>query len=61
MANGWKYAPKRNDTKKLHPDLVHWDVLREESREKDRDAIRNLESTYEPALADMGLQIVRLG
>ena len=60
-ADGWKQSSVRNDAKKRHPDLVDWSVLPETSRNKDRDAVRNLQTTYETALADLGLQIVRLG
>lgn len=57
---GWRYGPQRDDSKKLHPDLVPWDRLPEPSKEKDRDAVRNLSAVYDTALAEVGLQIVRL-
>jgi hypothetical protein len=49
-----EYGPVRDD--KHHPDLVPWDELSEKSRDKDREAVRNLI----PVLADAGLRIVRL-
>jgi hypothetical protein len=57
---GWRHGPVRDDRKKLHPDLVPWDELTEASKEKDRDAVRNLPTVYDTALAEVGLQIVRL-
>ncbi len=60
MQRGWRYGPTRDDEEKLHPDLVPWDRLPESSKEKDRDAVRNLPTIYDNALAEVGLQIVRL-
>jgi RyR domain len=59
-AQGWHYGPQRDDKRRLHPDLVPWEKLGEKSRNRDRDAVRNLPTIYEAALADVGLQIVRL-
>ncbi len=59
--DGWRQGPERDDRRRIHPDLVPWEQLPESSRAKDREAIRNLQTTYETALADIGLQIVRLG
>jgi hypothetical protein len=61
LADGWRHGPQRDDRRKVHPDLVPWERLAESSRAKDREAVRNLQTTYETALADIGLQIVRLG
>jgi hypothetical protein len=54
-SRGWKPGPRDND-KKLHPSLVPWEQLPESERDKDRDAVRDLD----PVLADAGLQMVRL-
>jgi hypothetical protein len=57
---GWRFAEKTDADRKRSTDLVPWDRLREESRAKDREAVRGLETTFAEALADIGLQIVRL-
>jgi hypothetical protein len=36
MSDGWRYGPKRNDTRKEHPDLVPYDQLPEGEKEYDR-------------------------
>lgn len=38
LAEGWKYGPKRDDTKKEHPDLVPYKELSESEKEYDRQA-----------------------
>lgn len=54
--NGWRYGPRRDDTRRVHPGLVAWPLLPEEQRDKDRLFIRAL-----PALlSGMGLAIVRI-
>jgi voltage-gated potassium channel Kch len=53
--HGWAWGPERDDTTKLHPDLVPWDALSEDEREKDRQAVRFISRM----LADTGLAIVR--
>jgi hypothetical protein len=40
QAQGYVYGPKREG--KQHPDMVGWQYLSENAREKDRDAIREL-------------------
>lgn len=57
---GWRLAAQTDPDRKRSTDLVPWDQLREESRAKDREAVRGLETTFADALADIGLQIVRL-
>ena len=53
---GWTHGTKRDNDRKLHPDLVPWDELDEEAREKDRVMVRDL-----PAfLAKTGLGVERL-
>jgi hypothetical protein len=54
--NGWRYGPQRDDTARVHPDLVGWADLSEPSREKDRQAIRQLPDI----LADAGFHVVRV-
>jgi voltage-gated potassium channel Kch len=53
---GWQYGDVRDDDRRRHPDLRPWDALGEETREKNRDAIRRLPE----ALADAGFEIVRI-
>ena len=56
IARGWRYAEKRDDRRKLHPDLVDWAVLPDGVREKDRDSVRAIPGI----LHDAGYQILRL-
>lgn len=37
MDEGWKYGPQRNDEKKEHPGLVHYDQLSDSEKEYDRN------------------------
>ena len=53
-AQGYVFGPKRIGNQ--HPDLVAWAQLSEHSREKDRNAIREIPSI----LAQAGLQVVRI-
>lgn len=54
--NGWRYGPRRDDVRRIHPGLTPWAVLPEDQRDKDRLFIRAL-----PALlSGMGLAIVRV-
>jgi hypothetical protein len=53
----WTYGPVRDDDKKLHPDLVEWENLRDDSRDKSRRAIRRLPDI----LGEAGFEIVDLG
>ena len=53
---GWRYAAKRNDGKKLHPDLLAWGQLSEEAAEKDRESVRRLPDI----LARAGYTIVKV-
>jgi voltage-gated potassium channel Kch len=54
--NGWKHGEQRDDTRKLHPDLIDWAYLSDEARDKDRNAISSLPAT----LHEAGFQILRL-
>jgi hypothetical protein len=40
MSEGWSYGPTRDDTKKLHPDLVPYGDLAESEKEYDRTTVR---------------------
>jgi hypothetical protein len=54
QAQGYVYGPNREG--KQHPDLVDWQYLSENARDKDRDAIRELPGILRQA----GFQILRL-
>jgi hypothetical protein len=36
MADGWRYGPRRDDTRKEHPSLVPYEELSESEKEYDR-------------------------
>lgn len=55
-AQGWSPGGKRDDRRKIHPDLVDWAALPESERQKDRDAVRAIPGI----LHDAGFQILRL-
>jgi hypothetical protein len=55
-AAGWRYGERRDDERKLHPEMIEWDRMAPEMRERDRDAIRDMPSI----LADAGFRIIRL-
>ena len=42
MRAGYVCGPARDDSRKTHPDLVPWDALAEESRDKDRAMVHGL-------------------
>jgi len=56
----WRYGPQRDDVRRIHPDLVPWDALSEESRQRDREAVAAIPNEFGEVLAEFGLQIVRL-
>jgi hypothetical protein len=56
IAQGWSYAPKRDNRRKTHPDLREWDALDEATQQKDRNAI----SAIPGILREAGYQILRL-
>jgi hypothetical protein len=58
-AHGWRYAPVRDNRKKLHPSMRPWAKLSDPDQDKDRDTIRSIPHVYADALADFGLQIIR--
>jgi uncharacterized protein YbjT (DUF2867 family) len=55
-AAGWRHGQERDDERRLHPELVEWDLLTPEMRERNRDAIRDMPTI----LADAGFRIIRL-
>jgi hypothetical protein len=54
-AKGWRHGDVRDNDRKLHPDLVEWEYLSEDSRDKDRSAVRAIPEH----LAAAGLQIIQ--
>jgi hypothetical protein len=54
-AKGWRHGPVRDDDRKLHPDLVDWEYLTDDGRDKDRAAVRAIPEHLDAA----GLQAVR--
>src|SRR6185312_4829153 len=40
--SGWRYGPRRDDARRVHPGLVAWPQLAEDQREKDRLFIQAL-------------------
>lgn len=52
----WKRADVRNDARREHPDMVPFDELTEEVKDKDRDPVRDIPAT----LATVGLRVMRL-
>ena len=53
---GYRWGEQRDDRRNTHPDLVEWEELSEEGREKDRVMVRDL-----PAfLAKAGFQVERV-
>jgi hypothetical protein len=53
--SGWTYGTPRDDSKKIHPDLIDWEKLTEEEKMKDRDAVREIPQR----LANVGFEIYR--
>ena len=39
-ANGWTFAPTRDNAKKHHPSLIAWEDLSEAEKDKDRSVLR---------------------
>ena len=42
FADGWRYAPETEKSKKLHKDLVPWDQLSEKEKDKDRTLVKGI-------------------
>jgi hypothetical protein len=55
--NGWRYAETRDDTRKLHPDMLPFAELPEREKGKDRNTIRH----YPDFAARAGYRIVPIG
>jgi hypothetical protein len=55
--NGWRYAETRDDTRKLHPDMLPFAALPERENGKDRNTIRH----YPDFAARAGYRIVPIG
>lgn len=53
IANGWTYAPVRDNTAKHHPNLLPWEEIDEPTRQIDRDMVE----AWPKALAAAGLGI----
>ncbi|MEV0163291.1 RyR domain-containing protein [Nonomuraea fuscirosea] len=53
---GWTHGPERDDDALRHPDLLDWEYLSEQARDKDREAVAQLPDI----LQDAGFRIVRL-
>lgn len=57
LQEGWSYAPgPKNTNKKNHPDLIAWEKLPEESKEWNRNSVRELPKF----LAKAGFQVYRV-
>ena len=54
--NGWRYAPVRDNEKKLHPLLVEWDKLDPAEKKKDIDAVNNIF----PLLKNIGFRVYKV-
>ena len=37
--NGWRFGPVRNDTQKIHPNMLPYNDLSEADKQKDRDSV----------------------
>ena len=46
---GWRFAPDRDNARKLHPSLLPWENLPASEKEKDRAVIRNLPKLIDAA------------
>jgi len=55
--NGWRFAERRDDTKKLHPDMLPYAKLPEVEKGKDRNTIRH----YPDFATRAGYRIVPIG
>jgi RyR domain len=55
IERGWRFAQTRDDSLMLHPDLIPYDALTENGKQKDRNAVRTLSSI----MKNQGIAIVR--
>lgn len=44
--NGWKYGPDRIEAEKIHPNMVSYDSLTEEDKQKDRDFVLGIVNIF---------------
>ena len=44
--NGWTYGSDRNDLEKIHPNMVPYDALSEEDKQKDRDFVLEVANVF---------------
>jgi hypothetical protein len=58
LAAGWTHGAKRDAVARRHPDLVAWDILKEDVREKDRIVVRAIPDSI--AAAQMSIRRERL-
>jgi hypothetical protein len=42
LLNGWVYGETRDDSNKIHPDLISYDALSDEIKQYDRDTVLNI-------------------
>lgn len=56
VEKGWTYGPKRDDEKKIHPDIREWNDLSTFERKKDFDQIRAIPTI----MAGAGFEVYRL-
>ena len=54
--NGWRFGKTRNDTNRLHPDLVPWESLSPSSKKKDCDSVKNIPTI----MANAGFEVYKL-
>jgi len=56
LANGWTYAPVRDNAQKHHPMLIPFEQLSQEEKDKDTAIVKNMI----PLLASVGLGVYRI-
>jgi len=54
-SKGWKHGPERNNNLRIHNDLVEWNKLPDDIKQKDRDAIKLIPQL----LRSVGLGVVK--
>lgn len=56
IMDGWKYGEKRDNVRKIHPDLVDWNILPDKEKDKDIETVKLIPNL----LAQAGFQIYRI-